>query len=293
MKPPFKYRLACRILELTRYLTFTSAWKLSGLLRVLMSRSNGRLLTTIRGNIQKVFPNQSSQEQEQLVQNTLRHTIAFGLEAGCVWMKPLEYGINAITEVDGLELLENAQSSGRGVLILLPHLGNWEMANQFIAPRAQVVALYKPHPNQQLDYYIYNARCRAGVTMVPTNKSGVVQIVRHLKAGGVTVILPDQVPDTNGGVIAPFFNHPALTPTLAPKLAKSTKAIILGLVCARNKKGGFSVSITKAPEAIGDADPYISATAMNKFIEERVLECPAQYQWSYKRYKNVPENSHH
>ena len=291
MKPPFKYRLACRILELTRHLSFKSAWKLSGLLRIIMSGSKGRLLTTIRNNIQKVFPDKTPQEQEQLIQSTLRHTLAFGLEAGCVWMKPLEYGIEAITEIRGIEHLEQAQASGRGVLILLPHLGNWEMANQFIAPRAEVVALYKPHPNKQLEHYIYNARCRAGVTMVPTNKSGVVQIVRHLKAGGVTVILPDQVPDTNGGVVAPFFNHPALTPTLAPKLAKSSKAIILGLVCARDRKGGFVVSITRAPDTIADADPAVAAQSMNQFIEERVLEHPDQYQWGYKRYKNVPLQS--
>lgn len=284
-KPPFKHRLACKILEWTKNLSFQSAWSLSAVLAKIVSAFNSDLQTTIRENIQKVYPDKSPEEQQELCKDTLRHTIAFGLEAGSVWMKPLEYGCNHITKIHGLEHLEQAQASDQGVLILLPHLGNWEMANQFIAPRAKVVALYKPHPNHQLEQYIYAARCRTGMTMVPTNRSGVSQIFRHLKSGGVTLILPDQVPAANSGIQAPFFGQDAATPTLVPKLAKSSGAVLLGLVCARDGQGKFEVHISPAPHTIADPDALTAATAMNAYIEKLVNQFPAQYQWSYKRFK--------
>jgi len=284
--PPLKHRLACRVLELTQKLSMVGAWRWAGVMTKLLYPFNSDLKRTIQNNIAKTLPDQN---QPQLAKQCFRHTLAFGLEAGSVWMKPLEYAANSITKIHGLALLQQAQASGKGVLILLPHLGNWEMANQFIAPRAKVVALYKPHQNQQLEHYIYTARCRAGVSMVPTNRRGVAQILRHLKSGGVTVILPDQVPESQGSsVLVPFFGHAAHTATLVPKLAKSSGAVLLGLVCARDEQGAFEVHISSAPSTIADNDLTLAATAMNSYIESLVRQFPAQYQWSYKRFKTIP-----
>lgn len=284
-KAPFKHRLACKLLKWTQKLTFQSAWSLSGLLATLFFPINGGLQTTIRDNIERVYPKKSAAEQTKLCKEAFRHTIAFGLEAGSVWMRPLEYSCDQFSRIHGLALFEQALASGKGIIFLLPHLGNWEMANQFVAPRTKLVALYKPHPNQQLEQIIYAARSRSGVIMAPTDRRGVSQILRHLKSGGATIILPDQVPAASGGVQAPFFGQDAATPTLLPKLANSSGAHILGLVCARDGQGQFEVHISKAPEDIADSDIFRATTAMNAYIEKLVNEFPSQYQWSYNRFK--------
>lgn len=285
-KPPLKHRLACKLLELTTFLSFRSAWRLSGWLTYCFYPRSTKMKATIEHNLALAYPHQTDDQRAELARHTFRHTIAFGLEAGSVWLKPIDYGIAHIKSIEGLEYLEQAMESGKGVLILLPHLGNWEMANQFIAPRAQVVALYKPHPNKQLENHILNARTRAGVKMVPTSRSGVSQILRHLKKGGVTVVLPDQVPDGNGGVMAPFFKQEAATTTLVPKLARSSGSNVLSLVCARDTQGQFEIHLSPAPEAIASDDIALAAAAMNTYIESLVNHIPAQYQWSYKRFKS-------
>ena len=285
-KPPFKHRAACKLVEWTQYLSFRSAWKLAHFLSILFFPFRGQLQTTIRENIARVYPNLSLPEQQKLSQRSFRHTLSFALESGSVWLKPLEYGCEHITKIHGLSLLEEAQHSEQGIILILPHLGNWEMANQFIAPRADVVALYKPQPNQQLENHILNARSRAGLKMVPTQKRGVLQILKHLKQGGVTIILPDQVPETNGGIIAPFFGQDTQTATLVPKLAKSSQAHLIGLICARDEQGRFEVHLSKAPTAIADPDIKVAALTMNAYIESLVNQFPAQYQWSYKRFKS-------
>jgi len=284
-KPPFKHSAACKLVEWTQYLSFRSAWKLAHVISTLFFPFKGQLQTTIRDNIAKVYPLLSAREQRKLGQESFRHTISFAFESGSVWLKPLEYGCQHINQVHGVSILEDAQRSEQGIILILPHLGNWEMANQFIAPRADVVALYKPQPNQQLENYILNARSRAGLKMVPTERRGVSQILKHLKQGGVTIILPDQVPDTNGGIIAPFFGQDTQTATLVPKLAKSSKAQLIGLVCARDEQGRFEVHLSKAPEEIANTDLKVATSAMNAYIESLVNQYPAQYQWSYKRFK--------
>jgi len=227
----------------------------------------------------------TSRELRYLERQSLRHTLAFGLEAGSVWCKPLQYGIRSIRRVVNQQLLERAMQSDKGVIVLLPHLGNWEMANQFLAPLAKVVALYKPHQNPLLNDIILNARSRSGVTMMPTNRRGVAAINRHLKAGGVTVILPDQVPDSTGGLEAPFFEQPTASPTLVAKLARNSGAQLLSLVCARLSDGTFEVIINQAPAGIAADNLLEAVTTMNRHIEQLILRFPSQYQWSYKRFK--------
>jgi KDO2-lipid IV(A) lauroyltransferase len=91
-------------------------------------------------------------------------------------------------------------------------------------------------------------------------------------------------------VYAPFFGEPALTMTLLPRLARRTGAAVLFVFVERLPRArGYRMHWLPAPEGIADADPVISATALNRGVEACVALCPEQYQWTYRRFKARPD----
>jgi KDO2-lipid IV(A) lauroyltransferase len=108
-------------------------------------------------------------------------------------------------------------------------------------------------------------------------------------------ILPDQQPKGGDGVFAPFFGVEALTMTLLPRLAARTGATVLYAYCERIDAPGaapaFALRIEAAPDGIASDDAAEGARALNAGVERIARRDPAQYQWTYKRYKRRPPGS--
>ncbi|RTK96903.1 MAG: hypothetical protein EKK59_10040, partial [Neisseriaceae bacterium] len=108
------------------------------------------------------------------------------------------------------------------------------------------------------------------------------------------IILPDQVPGEGGGVWVPFFGQPAYTMTLLSRMAESTHAAVLLFYGERLSWGrGYRVHIKPLQGAFA-GDLSEDAALLNRNIEALIAEAPAQYLWSYNRYKvpagvNPPE----
>jgi KDO2-lipid IV(A) lauroyltransferase len=130
--------------------------------------------------------------------------------------------------------------------------------------------------------------------MVATDNKGVAELLRALRAGDISGILPDQVPDISGGVYAPFFGVPALTMTLVSKLQHKTGARVL-LGVARRLQGaaghGFEIVFREPDPEIYAGDIPASLAALNRSIEALVSETPEQYQWEYKRFRRQPDGA--
>jgi len=136
---------------------------------------------------------------------------------------------------------------------------------------------------------VASSRDRPGLKAVPTSVSGVRSLIRVLRGGGYTAILPDQVPPLGQGVWAPFFGRPAYTMTLLSRLAQQSGARVLLCWCERLPVGqGYVMHFEPmdAPE-LGDASatPEAAATAVNIGMERLIRRAPGQYLWSYARYK--------
>jgi KDO2-lipid IV(A) lauroyltransferase len=195
---------------------------------------------------------------------------------------------------DGVEHFETALDAGQGVILALPHLGCWEMIGQSLAERygptrGPLVALYRPARKAWLAPLVASSRNRPGLKTVPTSVSGVRSLIRVLRGGGYTAILPDQVPPLGQGVWAPFFGRPAYTMTLLSRLAQQSGARVLLCWCERLAVGeGYVMHFEPldAPELQdAQATPEAAATAVNAGMERLIRKAPGQYLWSYARYK--------
>jgi KDO2-lipid IV(A) lauroyltransferase len=280
---------------------FLSLWRRLGRLPLAWLHACGRMLglcyallpnrerRTIRINLALCFPELDESRREALCRRTLQQMGCSLMELPLIWFRPLAEVRRLVCETRGEEHLQRAP--GQGLILLLPHLGNWELIGLLLPAREEVTSLYRPPRKGQLEAMIKQARERSGATLVPTDNRGVKRIYQALQRGGATCVLPDQEPKADSAsVFAPFFGHPALTMLLINRLAKKTGAKIVLAYAVRLPRGaGFRIHYRPAPAGLDDADPRQAASAMNRALEAVIREYPEQYQWSYKRFRSQPE----
>lgn len=251
---------------------------------------NGSSRRVTERNLALAFPDMPASERRQLARESLAATAELIAEMGHVWLHPWSRLQRRIVRVEGAELVQAARDSGRGVIVLAPHLGNWEVAGLHVATLGPTVALYEPPQISALGPMIERARQRTGSTLVPTDSRGLARLLKSVRGGHISGILPDQCPrDLNAGMNSEFMGVPCFTGTLASNMIRRTGAV--ALFCrARRVPGGFDLRYTAAEEAIYDADTATSLAAMNRGVEHLLQDCVAQYQWEYKRFKVRPRN---
>lgn len=242
--------------------------------------------TTI-ANIEHCFPELPCEERRRMARESV---IEFGktcFELPLVLQRPPEWVRSKVINTHNQALLNQALADERGLLLFCPHLGNWEVSGIEISAQTAMTTLYEPSSYPELDAVVKASRSRLGATLVPTDKRGVLALVKTLRAGGTVGILPDQEPVRESGGYAPFFGQPALTMTLCHKLMQRTGAQAL-ITYALRVPGGFEVYYQSLDEEFFSDDEAVSLAALNRGLEQAVRKAPQQYQWEYKRFKRLP-----
>ena len=211
-----------------------------------------------------------------------------------MWLRSPSITTQSHVSWDGLELFEASLAKGKGVIILSPHLGCWEIGAQMVAERfgpthGPMLAMYRPPRKAWIAPLVESARNREHLETVPASPQGIRAIVRCLRRGGFTAVLPDQVPPQGQGIWASFLGQPAYTMTLAVKLAEQTGATLLMCWCERKPKAQYVGHLSELTElnALEGEDRSLESMvqAMNDGVERLVRSAPEQYLWGYARFK--------
>jgi|TARA_R100001129_G_scaffold125057_1_gene87425 Kdo2-lipid IVA lauroyltransferase/acyltransferase len=269
-------KLPLRAAQLAGRLLGTVAWTF---------KTDSRRVTEI--NLSIAFPDYTDDQRHSMARSSLRHTGQTMMEIPLMWEWPVERCLGLIQEIEGEELLANAKKDGRGLLLLAPHLGNWELTGLYFSSRYRMAALYSPPNIKEFEDYMIRVRGRLGSELVRGDRRGLARLIALLREGQVTGILPDQSPRGKGNAYAPFFGMDVRTMTLVSKLLQKSGAKPLMTYSERLKDGrGFRLVIRECENGISDSDPLIATTALNRSIENVVREIPEQYQWEYKRFRH-------
>jgi Kdo2-lipid IVA lauroyltransferase/acyltransferase len=283
-----KNRLIPLFINLLGRLPLSFGRALGALVGLLLWHSNSRPAKITRENLHLCWPELSDQQREQLGRHSLMETGKTAPEAAAVWSRPSHWLERRILSADGEELMHSYLAEGRGLLVLAPHLGNWEVVAPFVAGFAPLTALYQPPSLPALDALVLKGRSKDNIDMAPTNRRGVTQLLKALKRGEIVGILPDQVPEVgNGAEVAPFFGQPALTMTLVHSLIQRTGCAVL-IVYAERVPGGFKMVVLPVDDEIYSEQAPVSVAALNRSVEACVRRAPEQYQWEYKRFRRLP-----
>ena len=221
------------------------------------------------------------------------------VEMPFLWLRPADEPIRPRLDWEGEALLVDALERGKGIVLLTPHMGSFEVtaqacAQSFSAEYGPITVLYRPARKPWLRAIMDGSRARPGVATAPATLAGVRQMIRALRRGEAVGLLPDQVPPDGMGVWVPYFGKPAYTMTLAARLVQQTGAVPLLIWGERLARGaGYTVRVSALDEALsaGENSQAESAAVINRAMERLIRQRPQQYLWGYHRYKQPRANA--
>lgn len=244
---------------------------------------------TIRLNLKIALPELSDAQREATTRRAIEHEMMSYMEFFHIWGSNNKENIQRIHHVHNEHLLHDALAEQKGVVLVVPHFGTWEIMNTWVAQYTQMTIMYKPIKNPIADEFVRAARSREQAQLVPTNESGVRQIFKALKQGGTTVILPDHTPDHHGDELIRYFGLPLYSSNLSAKLIQKTKAKALFLYALRNENEGFDMYIDAIDPHIYQVNAEQGTEIIFNALEKLIRLHPEHYHWSYKRFSANPQ----
>ncbi len=194
--------------------------------------------------------------------------------------------------VEGEGHLRDAFESGRGVLVVTAHLGNWELlgavASHLGYPSAMVIRRLAGVVSNR---WIEDLRKRSGVSLVEEGPGELKQMCRTLREGKVLGFTVDQRPrGARRSVPIRFLGRPTRVTTAVATLALRTGAPIVPVVIHREASGRHCVRIGRPLDPCRDGRPLGQQTAdlaasYHRCIEREIVQHPDQWLWHHRRWR--------
>lgn len=243
--------------------------------------SSGSYRRRIKENIALALGRPANAEE---LAATAKETGRMMLELPFVWQRPREEILGHVIEVVGWNKVEALRAAGRPMIALTPHLGCFEIISLYIGSHMPMTVLYRPPKQTEIEPILRAGRSQGGISLAPADLSGVRRLIKALRQGEATGLLPDQAPGTGEGQWSPFFGRPAYTMTLAARLSEVKGAAVLLFWGERIVGKGWRIHVFEPVEALeGPLEARVDA--INREVERVIRKCPTQYLWGYNRYK--------
>lgn len=240
-------------------------------------------------NLKICLPGLSSRERRSLAFKSAGAMGAALFEAPRLWRLGKAGLTDRVLNPELLEEIVAEYEEGNGLVIASPHLGSWEFAGLLFAAHTQLTSMYRPPKMAEIGSFVRAGRERAGSRLIPADMSGIKEMVKALTQGQCVGILPDQEPEAGSGVYASFFDYPAYTMYLLPRLIQKHHVPAVFVFAERRPAGKFFLHALWADEALYNKSPELACHAMNRIVEKLILRCPEQYNWIYKRFRAHPD----
>jgi len=176
---------------------------------------------------------------------------------------------NTFGHATGWERFENALAQKRGVLLLTPHLGNWEFGGPWLTQKGitlQVITMAEPGKNFTQLRQASRARWNIETLVIGTDPFAFVDIIRRLEAGAVIALLIDR-PLAATSTTVNLFGEPFAASTAAAELARASGCTLLPVFLPRS---GNTYEAHVLPEIPYDRATLRDSAARQKLTQEIV-----------------------
>src|SRR5881398_4204293 len=261
-----------------RFLGFW-AWLVSGKYRRLAER-----------NVAIAFANEKSpRELHRLVR---RHFQRLGANLLCsaklTRMSPDK--ILQRVKIENIESMASRFRAGVPVVLVLSHLGTWELFAQLMPKFVGYVrnaSVYQKLGNPFIDEHVRRTRSQAGLELFD-RQAGFESVVELLRSGGGVGVLSDQHAGDHG-VWTPFFGKLASTSPLPGLLAKRTHAALIAAGVYTTGPARWRMVFTERFDQPG-ASVATLTSRINEIIEQQIRVAPEDWFWVHNRWKTPQPN---
>ncbi len=263
-------------------------FRISDLLYFLMYHVVGYRKKVVVDNIRKAFPELDKVQIRSITRKFYHHFSDLILESGICHFYTQSKALKRITYRNP-ELLNELYTSGKLVMAVTGHYGNWEYLNTLaLASDYPVAAIYKPLNIEQIDRMIKRNRTRFGVMVSPMEKIAKKLIKHHKEKDPVmTIFLADQRPlIKNIQYWTKFMDLDTPLYLGTEKLARKLDAAVVFLKILKVKRGRYEVEIELICKNPNELAPYEITNRHVQILENLIKEQPAYWLWSHKRWKH-------
>lgn len=239
------------------------------------------------------FPAATEQERDRIGQGALTNLGRAAMELLMLSSRPRDRVERWCAGFDGEDRLREALSSGRGVIFVTAHAGNWELLGALLARRGYpITVVATPVYDERLDQRLVAARAAHGIETISRGRASAArQLLSSIRRNAVLGMLIDQ--DTNvGGAFVPFFGRLAYTPTGPAAFALRTGAVVVCGFLVREGALHHRIVVEGPIELIRTGDPERDAVAntarLTELIERHIRAHPDQWVWFHRRWRRQP-----
>jgi lipopolysaccharide heptosyltransferase II len=290
------------MLDFSIYLLYRAVTAIAGLLPVRLLFALGSFLgfcgwlllphyrRLARQNLEIAFANEKSSRELRRIAR--RHFQSLGANLFCglkMVSMPREKLLRHIPP-ENFEPVHEVLRSGRPVVLLLSHIGPWELAAQLVplyAPSARIGSPYQSLRNRYIDRDVGRRRARTGSELFDRGE-GFHKPIELLRSGGLLGIFSDQHAGDHG-LWTPFFGRLASTTALPGLLAKRTGAVVMAAAIHPEGPARWRMVFTPRLDGPGDTVNSITAKA-NEQIEQQIRRAPEDWLWVHNRWKTPEPN---
>ncbi len=241
-----------------------------------------RIATT---NLALCFPELSVEERDAVRK---KHFSAVGMgvfELAAAWWGRTK-SLNALVRFEGMEYLEQALASRRGILLFTGHFTTLEIGGRFMTSVLPFHAVYQRHKNPFYEQTIRrNREKRSHLSAIP--RDDIRSVIRALRDKQAVWYAPDQ-DFKRQGVFVPFFGIPAMTVSATSRLARVGDALVVPYFPRRLSNGRYHIKILPPLENFPSSDEAADTLRISQLLEQWVRQAPEQYLWIHRRFKTRP-----
>jgi heptosyltransferase-2 len=231
----------------------------------------------------------SPRELHCLVRDHLRRLGAnFICSAKLTTMSPEE--ILRRVKVENIEAMAREFRAGVPVVLVLSHLGTWELFAQLMPKFVGFVrnaSVYQKLGNRFIDEHVRRTRSQTGLELFD-RQAGFEPVIELLRSGGGVGVLSDQHAGDHG-VWTPFFGRLASTSPLPALLAKRTRAAIIAAGVYTIGPARWRMVFTERFDQPGGSVAELTSR-INEIIEKQIRVAPEDWFWVHNRWKTPEPN---
>lgn len=255
-------------------------WVIFGLFRYRRS--------VIARNMEIAFPDNTPEKRKNLEHQFIRHFMDTIAEIIKAWsIKPEE--LRRRFEIHFSEEIVRDLQTGQDVFLAGAHVNNWEWAVLSAGDQTpgRAVGIYKPLSNQVMDRIIAQLRERLGTRMVPMG-----QVIRDIlttdRPASAYLFLSDQsTPFTESAHWTDFFGVQTPFVSGMSTLAVRRNIPIYYFYIEKVRQGFYEARFTLLVRDAQNYSPEEITSLYSKKVMENILNQPACWLWTHKRWKRV------
>ena len=253
---------------------------------------SGRLRRAGERNLRLAFPDLSLSERRRLLRGCFQN-LGRLLGVFSQFANANPQTLKRIIDCEGLEHLDAAQRSGRGVIVFTGHVGAWELVSFALSLFDYPFSfLVRRIDNPRIETLIDGARTRLGNRTI-NKTSAAREMLRIMRAGGTLGILVDLNTLDREGIFVDFFGVPASTTFMLAKLALRTGADVLPVFVPWDEQRRRFVLMIDGPLVVdrtGDEEEDVRrlTQSFTSVVEDYVRRYPDQWLWIHRRWKTRP-----